>query len=147
MSKLLASQIIFANNVGMLLRYIYESGFGCTFGDAYRSPEQAEINAKKGIGIDNSQHCKRLAIDLNLFSLDGTYLTDPQSYKKFGDYWKSLNTMNRFGGDFRPRVDSNHFEMYDDGTKKLASTIKFISENFGIESIKEVDPVTLKSIQ
>jgi len=136
MSKLLASQVIFANNIGMLVRYIFESGFFCTFGEAYRSPEQESIAAKMSLVVGDSQHCKRLAIDLNLYSLDGVDLTDPQAYKEFGDYWKSLNPANKFGGDFE-EIDNNHFEMCPIYKANFKSMVDYISKNFGIEKIEE----------
>jgi len=107
-----AKQSIFVKNVGSLIDYVYENGFELTFGDAYRSPEQAALYAKQGKGIADSLHCKRLAIDLNLFK-DGKYLTDKESYAQFGAYWKSLHPANRWGGDFKKLVDSVHFEMQD----------------------------------
>jgi len=111
--KLQEKQSIFAKNVGLLLQRIFESPYTCTFGDAFRSPEQAALNAKKGIGIKDSLHCKRLAIDLNLFDHDGKYLTSGPAYEIFGEYWKSLHPLNRWGGDFKSIKDLNHFEMQD----------------------------------
>jgi len=110
--RLSEKQAIFTRNVAMLIEYINKLGYECTFGDAYRTPEQAELYEKQGKGIKNSLHCKRLAIDLNLFK-DGSYLTDVASYKPFGDFWKTLHSYNRWGGDFPKLVDANHFEMQD----------------------------------
>lgn len=107
-----AKQSIFVKNIASLIDYVYANGFELTFGDAYRSPEQAALYAKQGKGIADSLHCKRLAIDLNLFK-DGKYLTDKESYVQFGAYWKSLHPANRWGGDFKKLVDSVHFEMQD----------------------------------
>lgn len=106
-------QSIFAKNVASLIDYIFANKYSVTFGDAFRSPEQAALNAKAGKGVINSLHCKRLAIDLNLFNVDGKYLQDKKDYEPFGLYWKSLNPANRWGGDFKTLVDSNHFEMQD----------------------------------
>jgi hypothetical protein len=110
MDKLLDNQTIFARNVSALLKYIFDTGFLCTLGEAYRTPEQARWNADHGSGIVNSLHCERLAIDLNLFSASGEYFKTDQQYKQIGDYWKKLNAKNRWGGDFQ-REDGNHFEM------------------------------------
>ncbi|CAB4121289.1 D-alanyl-D-alanine carboxypeptidase [uncultured Caudovirales phage] len=95
-------------------RIIHEQQREFTYGEAMRSPEQAEIYAKQGKGIADSLHCKRLAIDINLFNL-GIYQTAKEDYKPLGDYWKSLSPHNRWGGDFHkkdgtPFPDSNHFE-------------------------------------
>lgn len=106
-------QAVFALNIAKLIYHINEQGLSCTFGDAFRSPEQAELNASKGIGIKDSLHCKRLAIDLNLFDKNSKYMSSGSpEYIAIGTFWKSLYTYNRFGGDFA-RKDWNHFEMQD----------------------------------
>lgn len=110
--KLWEKQAKFAENVSVLIAFIIKKGFCCTFGDAFRSQAQAALNAKSGIGIKNSLHCERLAIDLNLFDNLGRYLDSSDDYKQFGDFWKTLHPDNRWGGDFT-RGDGNHFEMQD----------------------------------
>lgn len=104
--KLSERQQVFARNVARLILYMAESNYACTFGEAYRTPEQAALNAKKGIGIAKSLHCKRLAVDLNLFK-DGVYLSDTESHRPFGEWWEALDPMNRWGGRFK---DGNHYE-------------------------------------
>lgn len=103
-------QMIFAKNVGLLIGFIFSTpGYGCTLGEAYRTKEQAEWNAQKGTGVKNSLHCKRLAIDLNLFK-DGIYQNKSEAYEKFADYWVSLHPDNKWGG---VGADGNHFSMSD----------------------------------
>jgi hypothetical protein len=109
-------QSLFARLVGQLIQYAYQNGYELTFGEAYRTPEQAALNAQKGSGIANSLHTKRLAIDLNLF-LAGRYITDSASYKPLGDFWKSLHPDCCYGGDFKPRADGNHFSLTHNGVK------------------------------
>ena len=115
--KLSILQMIFAQNVAKLIQYIFQQGYSCTLGEALRTQEMAEIYAKRGTGIRNSLHLKKLAIDLNLFK-DGVLLTASQKHKPFGDYWESLNTLNRWGGDWNGNDivdpgddDGNHYEM------------------------------------
>ena len=109
--KLSQQQAIFSSNVSILIQYIFKKDMSCTFGDAYRSIEQAELNAARGIGIANSLHCQRLAIDLNIFDRQGNYLSSiTPEYKEIGEFWESLNNANRWGGNFI-RKDYNHFEM------------------------------------
>ncbi len=93
-----------------------QPAYELTDGEAWRPPEMAEIYAKDGRGILNSKHCIRLARDLNLFIV-GVYQSKSEAYKPMGEYWKSLDAMNRWGGDFKdgkgnPRPDGNHFQ-YD----------------------------------
>lgn len=109
-------QRLFTKLVGELIRFAYASGYELTLGDAYRSPEQAKINAQKGSGIANSLHTQRLAIDLNLF-IDGVYQASSEAYKPLGDYWKSLDPGCCWGGDFTTRADGNHFSITDGGVK------------------------------
>jgi len=106
-------QSLFALNVAALLKHINESGMLVTLGEAYRTPEQAEIYAKEGKGIVDSLHCKRLAIDINLLDKCGTYITDVKEYEPFGVFWESLHKFNRWGGRFKTRVDADHFETQD----------------------------------
>lgn len=105
-------QFIFAGNVAKLIEYVFARGLYCTLGEAFRTKEQAAIYAKQGKGIADSLHCKRLAIDINLFSHDGAYLTDSAAYQFLGIYWTNLHKDNRWGGSF-PKPDGNHFEMKD----------------------------------
>jgi len=102
----------FAHHASLLISYIFSQGYMCTLGESYRTPEQAMIYAKNGKGILNSLHCKRLAIDLNLFSPEGQYLTESALYEKFGTWWETLHPENRWGGRF-PKPDGNHFERKD----------------------------------
>jgi len=108
-------QQMFAVNVAKLILRINEAGYSCTLGEAWRTPEMAEIYAKRGTGIKRSLHCDRLAIDLNLFK-DGVYLPQSEAHKPFGEFWCSLNAMNRWGGDFT-KPDGNHYSMSDDGVR------------------------------
>lgn len=108
--KLSEKQRLFANLLGQFLTWIYaETNYAVTMGECYRTPEMAEIYAKQGKGIKDSLHCKRLAVDLNLF-IDGVYKTDTEGYKTLGDKWKSLHPDCRWGGDFS-RPDGNHMEL------------------------------------
>ena len=124
-----------------LITKAYELGYSLTFGEAYRTDEQAEINAMgsykrtilctkistdfpalsvaiannaKGGGIAHSVHMVRLAVDFNLFLPDGTFATHSEDYKTLGDYWKTLDPDARWGGDFG---DGNHFSFEDNGIK------------------------------
>jgi len=107
------NQAKFAHDIGNLLLYIYGQGYSCSLGEGYRTEEQAILYAKEGKGIRHSQHCIRLALDIDLFSPSGEYLTHSKDYEIFGKYWVSLDPHhNRWGGDFHSGAigDGNHFE-------------------------------------
>jgi hypothetical protein len=107
-------QEIFTSNVCRLLEYIQHCGYKVTLGEAYRTHEQALIYAKEGLGIKNSLHCERLAVDLNIFAPDGKRLTTAEESLRFGQYWESLHILNRWGGRWKRRPDADHYEMKDD---------------------------------
>lgn len=102
-------QRLFTRLVGKLIEFAYANGYELTFGEAYRTPEQAALNAKSGKGIVNSLHGMRLAIDLNLFR-DGIYLSASEDHRPLGEFWESLHPDCRWGGRFR-RPDGNHYSL------------------------------------
>jgi hypothetical protein len=108
-------QRLFTECVGKLIAWAYAHGYELTFGDAYRAPAQAAANAAAGTGISNSLHCKRLAVDFNLFEA-GIYRTDTASHKPLGTYWKTLHPLCRWGGDFS-KPDGNHYSIEHEGVK------------------------------
>ncbi|MEM8325646.1 M15 family peptidase, partial [Morganella morganii] len=57
----------FTRMIADLIIFAYDNGYELTFSEAYRTPEQAALNAKSGAGIKNSLHTQRLAVDFNLF--------------------------------------------------------------------------------
>lgn len=113
--KLSQIQQLFARDVVRLLQYMEEKGYGFTFAETYRTPEQAKLNAQQGKGIEHSLHCDRLAIDINLFDPHGTYIEGAKAHEQFGLYWESLSPFNRWGGKFKDKngnafPDANHYE-------------------------------------
>lgn len=90
-------QQLFTVMVANLIHWAEEHGYRLTFGEAYRTPEQAALNAKKGSGITNSLHTRRLAVDFNLF-VNGQYQTRTEDYLPLGEYWESLG--GSWGGRF-----------------------------------------------
>lgn len=107
--KLSEKQAIFAVNVAQLILWAETQGYRLTFGETFRPPEMALMYAKRGIGIIDSLHCKRLAVDFNLF-VGGQYMQDSESYARLGVAWEALHEKNRWGGRFKI-MDGNHFEM------------------------------------
>ena len=109
-------QRLFTKLIGRLIDYAYMSGLELTFGDAYRDPRLAALNAAQGKGITNSLHTQRLAVDFNLFK-DGQYLPKSEDYRILGEYWESLDPLCCWGGRFVPLNDGNHFSITDGGIK------------------------------
>lgn len=98
-------QRLFTQLLGLLIQYANIMGYGLTVGDAYRDPATTKF-----------LHGKRLAMDFNLFK-DGQYLVKSEDYKFLGDFWKALNPLCCWGGDFKPVPDGNHFSMTYGGIK------------------------------
>ena len=105
----------FTRLIADLVIWAYANGYELTYGDAYRSLEQAKANAILGSGIANSLHTQRLAVDFNLF-INGVYQTDSEAYRPLGEHWKSLHEDCCWGGDFTKK-DGNHFSFTHGGIK------------------------------
>jgi ABC-type protease/lipase transport system fused ATPase/permease subunit len=116
---LLQKQERFACQVSSLLHQAEAMGYMVTLGEAWRSEEQAafklKLDAQKGIGIANSLHTLRLAIDLNLFR-NGVYLTATKDYEPLGRWWEQSCKDCRWGGRFK-RADGNHFSIEHGGVR------------------------------
>ena len=116
MSKMITEQSAFLADVCKLITFIKQHGkyVAVTGGEVYRTQEQQQIYFNNGKSKTmNSMHCKRLAIDLNVFICeDGkaklTY--DKDDLQAIGNYWESLNIKNRWGGNWKSFVDTPHFE-------------------------------------
>ncbi|MGJ7057404.1 M15 family metallopeptidase [Morganella morganii] len=106
-------QSLFTVMIAQLILWANDHGYRLTFGEAYRTPEQAKLNAKSGKGISNSLHTQRLAVDFNLF-INGQYKTDTPGYLPLGEYWESIG--GTWGGRFS-RPDGNHFSLEHNGVK------------------------------
>jgi hypothetical protein len=111
--SLLDLQIRFAQDAALLIQEAAVLGYQVTLGEAWRSPEQAAWNQEHGLGIANSLHMDKLAIDLNLFhTVDGKrlYISDGTGHTELGSWWKSLGPDHRWGGDFT-KQDPNHYSI------------------------------------
>ncbi len=106
-------QSLFVTLVARLILEAQTRGYALTFGEAYRTPEQAALNAKNGTGIAHSLHTDRLAIDFNLFK-DGVYQAASDAYRPLGEFWETLHELCRWGGRFT-KPDGNHFSLTDGG--------------------------------
>ncbi|CAB5587654.1 MULTISPECIES: M15 family metallopeptidase [Providencia] len=104
-------QALFTVMIAKLIFWADEHGYRLTFGEAYRTPEQAAANAKSGKGIKNSLHTQRLAVDFNLFK-NGVWLTKSTDHQPLGEYWESIG--GTWGGRFN---DGNHYSLEHNGVK------------------------------
>lgn len=112
---LVTEQDAFLADLVKLLSRARDMGFIVTGGELFRTPEQQQIHIRAGRSKTmNSQHLKRLAIDLNFFIVGGngklTLTYDVDDLKPLGDYWESLSPANRWGGNWKSFKDTPHFE-------------------------------------
>lgn len=114
----------FALRFSEWLEWVYGQGFAVTFGEAYRTPEQAQLNAAKGTGITNSLHTLRLAIDVNLFRQNSTggwewcsKGTEPE-WQLVGAHWERMGGDMCWGGRFTGKsFDANHLSIAHNGVR------------------------------
>lgn len=108
--NLVAEQNAFLLDIAKLINYVdnMDDGVLVTGGELYRTIEQQQIYFAKGSSKTmNSNHLRRLAIDLN-FIHNGKMITDRAPLQPYGDYWESLNPKNRAGMNWG--WDCGHFE-------------------------------------
>lgn len=103
----------FVKLVALLIEWAYQNGYELTFGETWRTPEQADRNARAGRGISNSLHIDRLAVDFNLFR-NGRWLQKTADHAPLGEFWESLAPDCRWGGRFG---DGNHYSIEHGGRK------------------------------
>ena len=106
-------QRLFASLLPALIQEAHTLGFTVRLGEAYRPPETARLYALQGIGIANSLHCDRLAIDL-ILDRDGVWQKNTETYLPLGEFWEKLHPLARWGGRFR---DGNHFSLAHGGAR------------------------------
>lgn len=135
-------QRLFAHLFSAFLPALHRVGYQVTFGEFFRSDEQAQINAlgetgrrqlvayimnvprfeplakaianNTGNGIALTLHNDKLAADLNLWK-DGKLCTSGE-YIEAGRLWKSLHPDCVWGGDFK-NPDVYHFSLTYEGRK------------------------------
>jgi len=111
-------QTRFAKWVPRLIDKAFDLGYLAGRCEWVRDPRVAALNAKDGKGITNSLHLEGLAIDVNLYLPDGTYITDDTGHKELGAWWKLQQPDFCWGGDFHSK-DNNHYSLTpDEGATK-----------------------------
>ena len=101
-------QARFTESLAVLVLVAKELGYTVTYGEVYRSPEEA-----KRQGFPNSLHVDRLAADINLFR-DGRYLDTTEAHRPLGELWERFGKDYRWGGRFN---DGNHYSIEHNGRK------------------------------
>lgn len=105
-------QFEFLKDVCKLIEFAIDQGAKVTGGELERKPEMQKIYLEKGLTkTANSQHMKKLAIDLNFF-IDGKLTYNKAQLQEIGDYWEGLSGYNRWGGNFKTFIDTPHFERF-----------------------------------
>jgi len=110
--NLLEEQAAFAKDIALFITFICaQPDWFVTLGEAYRTVEQQKLYVQSGRSMTmNSQHLKRLAVDLNFF-YKGKLIWDKEMLRPFGEHWESMAPgKNRWGGNFSRLVDLPHFE-------------------------------------
>lgn len=114
---------LFTRLISELVAWIYAElpGYEVAYGEIERSKLQAAKNASLGIGITNSLHGDGLAADLHLY-INGEYQVGTEAHRKIGEKWKSMHSLNRWGGDFKDsngisKPDGNHYSSERGGRK------------------------------
>lgn len=113
-SPLQKKQIKFARMLALLLSEAALLDLNVVMGECWRSPEQAKLNAEKGVGIEKSLHTLRLAVDLIILTPGGTIQDGPTYYRQLGEFWEDIG--GAWGGRFRRR-DWGHFSLPHNGLK------------------------------
>lgn len=109
-------QFEFLKDIAKLINASVEFGYKITGGELKRTEYQQKHYVDIGLSLTmESDHLIAMALDLNVFYRDDTdkwILTyDYDKIKPLGDFWKSLNPLNYWGGDFKSfkKKDAGHF--------------------------------------
>ena len=103
-------QAAFLLDACKLIGFATSNGWTVTGGELFRTQAQQEIYFQQGkTQTMNSNHLRRLAIDLN-FLKNGQPVWDKAQLADVGAYWESLHPKNRWGGNFKTLPDVPHFE-------------------------------------
>lgn len=99
-------QEAFTRDLVKLLTKAFELGYEVRCGELERPLMMQEYYVKVGRSKTlRSNHASKTAIDIHMMK-DGKLCYPPE----LGEYWESLNPLNRWGGNFKSLKDGPHFE-------------------------------------
>jgi hypothetical protein len=98
MGTLFSSRVAFTRMIPRLIDKAFELGYLATVGDVFR-------DSRCPYGKKHSRHWDGMAIDLNLFTLDGKYLDNTSDHAELGAWWETIGGV--WGGRWQ---DGNHYE-------------------------------------
>ena len=99
----------FQECIELLEHYMRVKGYKVRGSWLYRDPPAA-----LRLGKEDSVHTKYLAKDIDLFDADGNYLGNTEDHREFGEFWKTLDSSARWGGD---HDDGNHYSFEHEGNR------------------------------
>ncbi len=100
-------QILFTELQARWTVWCFDNGYPIILAEAFRPTWVAEEYARRGKGIKNSVHTKKLAVDV-FRTIDGVVTWDLEAYEPIGEKWKTMHTLCRWGGNFRNRDAVHH---------------------------------------
>lgn len=105
-------QELFSRLFTDFLVWCFSEGYEVRIGEVFRTEAQQKIYVEQGKSWTmDSKHRDKLAADL-FFTKDGEYLSNSfEKLKPIGDYWETLHPCAKWGGNWRKRKDSPHFEL------------------------------------
>jgi len=99
-------QELFASLLCQLIIRAHILGFQVRLQELARTEYQAAENERLGVGVLNSAHRNKLAIDIVL--MDRGSVCDTPEYTKLGEWWEAQDDNCRWGGRFD---DAGHFSI------------------------------------
>jgi hypothetical protein len=112
MKNAITQQFAFAQDLMKLYQHIVSKGLFYTLGESWRPDWVEQKYREMGLSktIKTSPHGDRLAQDLNIFRANYQPITTVKDLQEIGAYWKSLNPLNIWGGDWKDPIDPLHFQ-------------------------------------
>lgn len=119
--KLSEKQVYFRNMFAEFLIFAIKHGYDFSIGEVWRRADLTCPYCSKAINVQKalikmrlsctmfSKHLDKLAFDIFRFE-NGKFITKIKAYKLLALFWKSLDSKNRWGGDFEGFCDPFHFE-------------------------------------